>query len=170
MSHSAPEHDVMPGTAAEASDEFRTFVERMSVALSERGWPRMPARVYVVMLCHDGESLTARHLATTLGVSAAAISAAVNHLIEKGVLLREPVPGSRQDHYRLPPGDILGVLMRRTSAAPDLAGIADDGIALLGPSSPGATRLAELSELVRFVDAELRGVWARWQARQGPPG
>lgn len=154
------------GTPLATPAQFRTFVERMSMALYERGWQRMPARVYVVLLCHDADAVTAKQLARTLGVSAAAISAAVNQLMEKGMLIREPVPGSRQDHYRLPPGDMLGALMRRSSAAPDLAGIAEDGMALLGPDSPGAARLAGLCELVRFMDAELIGVWERWQARQ----
>lgn len=145
--------------------EFRTFVERMSMALYERGWQRMPARVYVVMLCNDGDAMTAKQLAATLGVSAAAISAAVNQLMESGLLVREPVPGSRQDHYRLAAGGILGAVMRKSEASPHLADIADEGVGILGERSPGGVRLTEMAEFVRFIDDELRQIWARWQAR-----
>jgi biotin operon repressor len=152
--------------AAEAPDAFRTFIERMSIAMYERGMPRMPARVLVVLLCAEGDAVTARQLATTLGVSPAAISSAVNHLMQIGLLIREPIPGSRQEHYRLPPGGVLGAIMRKSAAAPDLADIAEEGVEVLGgPATPGGARLTQVSEFVRFMDAEMRGVWERWTAR-----
>ena len=82
--------------------------------------PRMPARVLVVLLCSEGDAVTARQLTTELGVSPAAISSAVNHLMQVGLLTREPIPGSRQEHYRLPADGMLGAIMRKSTAAPDL--------------------------------------------------
>jgi biotin operon repressor len=129
--------------------------------------PRMPARVLVVLLCSEGEAVTARQLTAALGVSPAAISSAVNHLMQVGLLTREPIPGSRQEHYRLPPGGVLGAIMRKSTAAPDLADIAEEGVSVLGGAgTPGGARLTEVSEFVRYMDAELRGVWDRWTARQ----
>lgn len=152
---------------AAASDPRRMFVERMSIAMYERGMPRMSARVLVVLLCAEGDAVTAKQLTTELGVSPAAISSAVNHLMQVGLLSREPIPGSRQEHYRLPPGGVLGAIIRKSTAAPDLADIAEEGVGVLGgPSTPGGARLTEVSEFVRFMDEEMRGVWDRWQARQ----
>jgi biotin operon repressor len=160
-----------PVSAAAAADPRRTFVERMSIALYERGMPRMPARVLVVLLCNEGEAVTARQLTGELGVSPAAISSAVNHLMQVGLLTREPIPGSRQEHYRLPAGGVLGAIMRKSTAAPDLADIAEEGVDVLGgPQTPGGARLTEVSEFVRFMDEEMRGVWERWQARQAQEG
>ena len=163
----------LPG--AGAADARRTFVERMSIAMYERGMPRMPARVLVTLLCNEGEAVTARQLTAELGVSPAAISSAVNHLMQVGLLSREPIPGSRQEHYRLPPGGVLNAIIRKSTAAPDLADIAEEGVAVLGgPDTPGGARLTEVSEFVRFMDTEMRGVWERWQARlsggAAPPG
>jgi biotin operon repressor len=153
--------------AVTSCDAVRTFVERMSIAMYERGMPRMPARVLVVLLCSEGEAVTARQLTAALGVSPAAISSAVNHLMQVGMLVREPIPGSRQEHYRLPPGGVLGAIMQKSAAAPDLADIAEEGIEVLGGAgTPGGARLTEVSEFVRFMDAEMRGVWDRWKARQ----
>jgi DNA-binding transcriptional regulator GbsR (MarR family) len=149
-----------------ASDPLRTLIERMSLALHERGWSRMPARVYVALLCDEREQLTARDLTALLGVSAAAISAAVNHLIDSGLVVRDPIPGSRQEHYRLAPGGILGAVMRKTEASPHLADLADEGVEVLGAQSPGAERLGELAEFVRFMDDELRGISERWKQRR----
>lgn len=160
---------VSPATPAvpDGPDALRTFVERMSIALHERGMPRMPARVFVALLCHEDEAVTARQLTAVLGVSPAAISSAVNHLMQCGLLTREPTPGSRQDHYRLPPGGIFGALMSKSSAVPDLSAIAEDGVAVLGADSPGGARLNEMSEFVQFMDAEMHGLWERWNERQG---
>ena len=156
----------MVAAASAASDPLRTLIERMSLALHERGWPRMPARVYVALLCDEREQLTARDLTTLLGVSAAAISSAVNHLIDSGLVVRDPIPGSRQEHYRLAPGGILGAVMRKTEASPHLAALADEGVGVLGPASPGAERLGELAEFVRFMDDELQGISERWKQRR----
>ncbi len=149
-----------------APDPLRTLVERMSLALHERGWPRMPARVYVALLCEKREQLTARQLTELLGVSAAAISAAVNHLIDSGLVIRDPIPGSRQEHYRLASGGILGAVMRKREASPHLADLADEGVLVLGAESPGAERLSELAEFVRFIDDELKGISERWKEHQ----
>lgn len=156
----------MVADANPASDPLRTLIERMSLALHERGWSRMPARVYVALLCDEREQLTARDLTALLGVSAAAISAAVNHLIDGGLVVRDPIPGSRQEHYRLAPGGILGAVMRKTEASPHLADLADEGVGVLGADSPGAERLSELAEFVRFMDDELRGISERWKQRR----
>ena len=156
----------MVAAASPASDPRRTLVERMSLALHERGWARMPARVYVALLCDEREQLTARELTTLLGVSAAAISSAVNHLIDAGLVVRDPIPGSRQEHYRLAPGGILGAVMRKTEASPHLADLAEEGVEVLGEESPGADRLNELAEFVRFIDAELQGISERWKERR----
>jgi len=152
--------------ADSAPDPLRTLVERMSLALHERGWSRMPARVYVALLCDEREQLTARQLTSLLGVSAAAISSAVNQLIDSGVVIRDPIPGSRQEHYRLAPGGILGAVMRKQEASPHLADLAEEGVDVLGPDSPGGTRLGELAEFVRFIDDELRGIAERWKQRK----
>ena len=158
-------------TAAEsAPDPLRTFVERMSLALHERGWSRMPARVYVALLCDEREQLTARQLTSLLGVSAAAISSAVNQLIDTGLVIRDPIPGSRQEHYRLAPGGILGAVMRKQEASPHLADLAETGVGVLGAESPGGERLGELAEFVRFMDDELKGISERWKERRAQHG
>ena len=156
----------MVAAASATPDPLRTLVERMSLALHERGWPRMPARVYVALLCDEREQLTARDLTALLGVSAAAISAAVNHLIDTGLVVRDPIPGSRQEHYRLAAGGILGAVMRKTEASPHLADLAEEGVSVLGADSPGAERLNELAEFVRFIDAELQCISERWKQRR----
>lgn len=155
----------MVSAESSAPDPLRTLVERMSLALHERGWARMPARVYVALLCDERTQLTARQLTELLGVSAAAISAAVNQLIDSGLVVRDPIPGSRQEHYRLAPEGILGAVLRKQEASPHLADLAQEGVAVLGARSPGGERLGELAEFVRFMDTELQGLAERWKER-----
>ncbi|GAA0626378.1 hypothetical protein GCM10009547_32290 [Sporichthya brevicatena] len=155
-----------PDGTTSGTDTLRTFVERMSLALHERGWGRMPARVYVALLCDQRDQLTARQLTEILGVSAAAISSAVNQLIDSGLVERDAVPGSRQEHYRLSPGGILDAVLRKQEAYPHLAELADEGVGVLGAASPGAERLGELAEFVRFMDGELKEIGERWKERR----
>ena len=110
--------------------------------------------------------LTARQLTASLGVSAAAISSAVNQLIDTGLVVRDPIPGSRQEHYRLAAGGILGAVMRKQEATPHLADLAETGVEVVGENSPGAERLSELAEFVRFMDDELKGIAERWKQHQ----
>lgn len=148
-------------------EPMRVFVEQFSMVLYERGLPRMPARVFTWLLCSESETVTARELTEMLGVSPAAVSSAVGYLNEAGLIVRRPMPGSRQDHYGLPPEGTLGALMRRSQRAPDLAGLAAEGVSMLGADSPGGARLTEIAEFTAFMDAEMKGVWQRWQDRTG---
>ena len=151
---------------AVALDGMRVFVEQFSMVLYERGLPRMPARVFTWLLCSESETVTARELSEMLGVSPAAVSSAVGYLNEAGLIVRRPVPGSRQDHYGLPPEGTLGALMRRSERAPDLGRVwPPEGVAMLGADSPGGARLTEIAEFTAFMDAEMKGVWERWQNR-----
>lgn len=74
----------------------RRFVEHMAMSWAEWGFPRMAARVLMVMMAADEEALTAAELGDRLEISPAAVSGAVRYLIQIGMLAREPVPRPRR--------------------------------------------------------------------------
>lgn len=80
----------------------RWFGEQVALLLCKAGLPRMSARV----LAHDADHFTATELANGIRVSPAAISGAVRHLVQSGLMSRSREPGSRCDTYGLEDSDI----------------------------------------------------------------
>lgn len=86
------------------------YIERFTAVLVAAGMPPMPSRVFVALLVAD-EGLTAAEIAGTLRVSAAVVSGGVRYLTPLGLVLRERIPGSRRDRYRVS-GDVWSVMLR----------------------------------------------------------
>ncbi len=75
-----------------APDESRHYVERLSLVLSDMGFPPMPARVWAALMTSETPSSTPGDLGSRLGVSPAAISGAVRYLQQVGLIERVAVP------------------------------------------------------------------------------
>jgi len=155
------------GRPGQGRDEaaVRRFVEHMAMTFDDMGFPRMPARVLVAMMAADEASLTAGDLAERLEVSPAAISGAVRYLGHVGLIVREPAPGSRTHRYRLPDDLWYESSVTRRGLVKSVSDLAEEGVrALGGRDTPSGRRVGEMGDFYRFVDAELDGLLARWQA------
>ncbi|WP_229398805.1 GbsR/MarR family transcriptional regulator [Micromonospora okii] len=153
-------------------DEERVhlFVERMAMAFAEVGFPRMAARVLFAVMSAD-DPLTAAEIGERLGVSAAAVSGAVRYLIQLGVLVREPVKGSRRDRYRLPENPWYEGALTKSGLYKNFIDIADGGVdALAGRSSPAGERIAEMRDFFVFVQEEIASLGERWRVRRAAHG
>lgn len=143
----------------------RHFVERMSMLLADWGFPRMAARVLMVMTVSDEPTLTAGELAERLGVSPAAISGAVRYLIQIGMAVREPVAGSRRDRYRLSEDTWFEATVTKMTIFKQIADLTTEAVAALGdPTTPSSARVTEMRDYYQFVNAELPGLLERWTA------
>jgi DNA-binding transcriptional ArsR family regulator len=146
-------------------EAVRRFVERMAALLAEWGFPRMAGRVLMVMMAADEESLTAAELGERLGVSPAAISGALRYLTQLRMVVREPVPGSRRDRYRMPNDVWYEVGLGEVPMFKTLAQLADDGVAALGGTgNPAGARMARMREFYQFMQKELPTLLERWKA------
>src|SRR5260370_19263214 len=88
--------------AVRDEEAVRHFVEKVALLFADWGFPRMAGRVLFALMTCDEPGLTAPELASGLDASPAAISGAVRYLTQLGLVVREPVPGSRRDRSRLP--------------------------------------------------------------------
>ena len=152
-----------------ARDEagVRDFVERMAMTMSDFGFPRMPARVLMTVTAADEKSLSATELATRLEVSPAAISGAVRYLLQLRLLVREPAPGSRRDHYRMPDEAWYEAASMKSEFFRAFREMADGAVpALGGPDTPSGARVAEMREFYDFIDSEMAALMAKWQANR----
>ncbi|MFC4148976.1 GbsR/MarR family transcriptional regulator [Micromonospora mangrovi] len=155
---------------ARNEEEVHLFVERMAMAWADVGFPRMAGRVLFAVMSAD-EPLTAAEIGERLGVSAAAVSGAVRYLTQFGMLVREPVKGSRRDHYRMPENPWYEATIVKTSIYKNFIDIASGGVdALHGRATPAGERVAEMRDFFLFVQEEIDSLGERWRARRAATG
>jgi predicted transcriptional regulator len=148
---------------------LRRFVERFALVLTESGLPRMAARVFAYVLADDAERYTATALAHGLGVSPAAISGAVRHLVRLGYLARERRPGERTDTYRIDDRDVWGsIILQQDPVLRGYEEVAAEGARVLGDTA-GGRRLRETREFFAFLRAEQPRIIERWHAHRRAP-
>src|SRR5215208_3347809 len=132
------------------------FVERCALTLTEAGIPRMPARVFVVLLVSDDGRRTAAELAEMLKVSPAAVSNAVRYLQQVRLAVREREPGERRDHYRLYNDTWYEAVTQRDEMLRRWQEDMRGGIEAVGADTPGGRRLAGST---RSSSTRCRGSW-----------
>ena len=72
----------------------RAFIEGFTGLLTQAGFPRTPARIFVALLTSDSSRLTAAELGEILQTSPASVSGGVRYLIQVGLVTAEGEPGS----------------------------------------------------------------------------
>lgn len=146
-------------------DAVRRFIERFTAQLTQAGFPRTPARIFVALLTADDSSLTAAQLAELLQASPASVSGGARYLLQVGLITAEGEPGSRRQHYRMSVDvwqDIVSLRDRQfTRWAAELA----DGVRILGPDSPAGLRMAQTVRYFEFISAEMADLLERWKQR-----
>ncbi|MEU2613086.1 MarR family transcriptional regulator [Micromonospora sp. NPDC007271] len=151
-------------------EEIHLFVERMAMAFADVGFPRMAGRVLFTVMSAD-DPLTAAEIGERLGVSAAAVSGAVRYLTQFGMLIREPVKGSRRDRYRMPDNPWYEATITKTGLYKNFIDIANGGAeALLGRDTPAGERVSEMRDFFLFVQSELDTMGERWRAWRAARG
>lgn len=147
---------------------IRMFVENFSAILADAGMPRMAARVMVAELVAEEDSLTAADLAEKLGVSPAAISNGLKYLTHVGLFVRESVPNSRRDRYRMNDASWYTASFLKSGRMIRLADEADKAIEPVGGlGSPAGAKLGELRDFFRFVSEELTLSLEKWERIRG---
>ena len=146
---------------------MRNFVELMARTLADWGLPRMAGRVLFVMMAADEEALTAGELADRLAVSPAAISGAVRYLIQINMVMREPVPGSRRDRYRLVDDSWYEVTLAKMTLLKTMVDFVEQGIAAAGgPLTSAGARLAGMRDFYVYVQETLPELMDKWAAHK----
>lgn len=145
------------------------FIERFASVLTEAGFPRMPARVFVALFVSDSGRLTAGELAERLQVSPAAISGAVRYLTQVNLARREREPGSRQDHYQVDDDIWYELMRRRDRELSRWEASLREGLDVLGRDTPAGARLASTLPFFEFLQKELSAMLTRWQEQSGTP-
>lgn len=145
---------------------MRHAVERMARIFSDWGLPPMAARVLFTMMAAEERTLTAAELGERLGVSPAAISGAVRLLTQMRLVVREPVPGSRRDVYRLPDDAWYELTLTKMPIFRQITGEASAAVeAVGGDATVAGANLARMRDYFEFVERELPQLLGKWRER-----
>jgi DNA-binding MarR family transcriptional regulator len=148
------------------SPPLPAFVEDFAVAMADIGFPRMPARVFSLMLAADDDGLTARELAERLQVSAAAISGAVGYLGRIGLVRRWRRTGERVDRHSLGTQVWEPVILAEVQAYGPLTALCESALEAGDVAGRGAERIAETRDFLAFMAVELPRMLDRWRAQR----
>jgi DNA-binding transcriptional regulator GbsR (MarR family) len=152
------------GSGASARDPaaVRGFIGSFTSQLTQAGFPRTPARIFVALLTSDSSRLTAAELGELLQTSPASVSGGVRYLIQVGLVTAEGEPGSRRQHYRMP-ADVWDEIVRlRDRQFARWVTELRDGVAALGSATPAGARMADTVRYFEFLSMEMSRMLARW--------
>ncbi|MGW0821735.1 helix-turn-helix domain-containing protein [Streptomyces sp. NPDC002845] len=139
------------GRDAEAVAEYE---ETFTTVLMQQGLPKMMARVLTCLFTTDAGSLTASELARRLQVSPASVSKAIAFLESQSLVRRERDEGRRERYYA--DDDVwYQSMMASARSTAQLVEITRQGVGILGPDTPAATRLENIARFLDFVSESL---------------
>ncbi|GFE27574.1 helix-turn-helix domain-containing protein [Streptomyces libani] len=144
-------HPQAYGRDAEA---VREYEEVFTTVLIQSGMPKMMGRVLACLTLTDAGSLTASELVQHLQVSPASISKAIAYLESQGLVRRER-DERRRERYVVDDDVWYESMMASARATAHLVEIARQGVGILGPPTPAATRLENIARFADFVSESI---------------
>jgi DNA-binding transcriptional ArsR family regulator len=144
-------------------EAVREYEEMFTTLLMQQGLPKMMSRVLTCLYTTDAGSLTASELVRHLQVSPASVSKAVAFLESQGLIRRERGEG-RRERYAVDDDVFYQSMIASARSSAQLAAAARQGVGVLGPETPAATRLENIARFVDFVAESL--IRAAEQARE----
>ncbi|WP_203978282.1 GbsR/MarR family transcriptional regulator [Planotetraspora silvatica] len=139
------------GRDAEAVHEYE---ETLTTVFMTSGLPKMMARVLGCLYTTDTGSLTASELAQRLQVSPASVSKAITFL-ESLDLVRRKRDERRRERYVVDDDLWYQSMIRSARANDQVVEAARQGVAILGPGTPAATRLENVARFLDFVSESI---------------
>jgi predicted transcriptional regulator len=136
------------------ADAVLEYEDTFAAVFLQSGLPKMTARTLAALYTTDAGSLTAAELTARLQVSPAAISKAVAFLESQGLIRRER-DDRRRERYVVDDDVMYQSTMASARATAHLGEIARQGVGILGPDTPAATRLENIARFVDFVSESI---------------
>ncbi|TCO34023.1 DNA-binding transcriptional regulator GbsR (MarR family) [Kribbella steppae] len=153
--------------SAQRDDEaVRRYAEQFGNLLADTGWPRMAARVFAAILSSEEGRMTAAELSDRLQASPAAVSGAVNYLLQLRLASREREPGSRRDVYVVQDDFWYQTMMRQDQALTRWSDSLNQVLAAAGEGSAAHRRIRASLGFIEFIEEEVHGLSERWIKRK----
>ncbi|MDX3453726.1 helix-turn-helix domain-containing protein [Streptomyces sp. ME02-8801-2C] len=136
------------------AEAVREFEEVFTTVMAASGMPTMTARVMTCLTLTDSGSLTAAELVQRLQVSPASISKSIAFLESQGMVRREQ--GERRRERYVVDDDIwYQSMIASARSTAQIVEIARQGVGVLVPHTPAATRLENIARFLDFVSESI---------------
>jgi DNA-binding transcriptional regulator GbsR (MarR family) len=135
-------------------EAVREYGEMLTTVFMQSGLPKMMARVLACLYTTDVGSLTASELAQRLQVSPASISKAIAFLESQNLVRRER-DERRRERYVVDDDLWYQAMIASARSNDQFIETARQGVAILGPDTPAATRLENAARFLDFVSEGL---------------
>ncbi|WP_309060465.1 helix-turn-helix domain-containing protein [Streptomyces sp.] len=142
--------EALPEDHGRDAEAVREFEETLTTVFIASGVPKMMARVMACLTLTDTGSLTAAELAQRLQVSPASISKAVTFLESQGLVRRERGEG-RRERYGVDDDIWYQSMMASAESTAQIAETSRQGVGIMGPGTPAATRLENIARYLDFI-------------------
>lgn len=149
-----------------STDHRAQFVEDVSVFMSGMGIPRMPSRVFSLLLSSDEETLTAAELAERLAVSPAAISGAVRQLTQLQMVRRSRRPGERRDRFGIAPRVWEDMMNMESTAYTPLIVMCDQALERVDFAETSRRRVEETRDFMAFLLEQMPLLMEKWRTQR----
>ncbi|MEV7322412.1 helix-turn-helix domain-containing protein [Streptomyces sp. NPDC093970] len=135
-------------------EAVRAYEETLTTVMMASGMSAMPARVMASLTLTDTGSLTASELVEHLKVSPASVSKAIAFLESQGLARREQGEG-RRERYIVDDDIWYQSMMASARSTLRMVEIARQGVGVLVPGTPAATRLENIARFLDFVSESI---------------
>ncbi len=147
-------------------EAVQRYAEQFGNVLAETGWPRMSARAFAAILASEDGRLTAAELSERLKASPAAISGAVNYLMQLRLASREREPGSRRDVYVVMDDFWYQSMMSQDRGLSRWEEILQQMLEVTGAGTAADRRIKATIGFIEFIQEEVEGLSDRWVKRK----
>jgi DNA-binding transcriptional ArsR family regulator len=144
------EPQALPQAHGRDAEAVRDYEELFTTVMMQSGVPKMMSRVLVCLYTTDAGSLTAAELVQRLQVSPASVSKAITSL-ESQTLIRRERDDRRRERYVVDDDVWYQAMVASARSAAQLVETARQGVTILGPGTPAATRLENIARFLDFV-------------------
>jgi DNA-binding transcriptional regulator GbsR (MarR family) len=153
--------------SAHRDDEaVKRYAEQFGNLLADTGWPRMAARVFAAILASEDGRMTAADLSDQLQASPAAVSGAVNYLLQMRLASREREPGSRRDVYVVQDDFWYQSMMRQDAQLLRWSDSLKQVLDAAGDGTAAHRRIRASLGFIEFIEEEVKGLSERWIKRK----
>jgi hypothetical protein len=145
-----PGREAPPSAYGRDAEAVREFEEMFAAVVMQSGMPKVASRLLACLYTTDAGGLTASELVQRLQVSPASVSKAIT-LLENLSHVRRERDERRRERYVVDDDVWYQSMMASARSTAQLAGIARQGVGILGPGTPAAARLENTARFIGFV-------------------
>jgi predicted transcriptional regulator len=131
-------------------EAVREYEDLFTTVMIQSGLPKMMSRVMASLLTTDSGSLTAAELVQRLQVSPATVSKSIAFL-ESQTLVRRERDERRRERYVIDDDLWYQSMLASSKALIQQVEVSRQGVTVLGPGTPAATRLENIARFLDYV-------------------